>query len=123
MVIQVINQISHLYKGSVVTVHSAIEATATSDAIDCQGYNAILMFFTTSAANNWTIKLQGSDSKNGTYADCYELANTGSMAAMSYQLNSNKVFLFKGIPDWIKIVATEDVDGSTVTVKIQPCIA
>jgi len=42
------------------------------------------------------------------------------MAAMSYQLNSNKVFLFKGIPDWIKIVATEDADGATVTVKVQP---
>jgi hypothetical protein len=107
-------------KGAVTTVHDAIQATATSDPVDCRGFNAVLVYFTTSAANNWTIKVQGSDTRNGTYADCYELANTGSMAAMSYQLNSNKVFLFKGIPAWIKIVATEDADGSTVTVKVQP---
>lgn len=116
-----IHQIDKFYKGNVITVHSAITATATSDAVDCIGYNAVLVYFTTSAANNWTVKVQGSYSKNGTYADCYELANTGTMTVMSYQLNSDKVFIFKGIPDWIKIVATEDADGSTVTVKVQPC--
>jgi len=93
-------------KGPITTVHDGIQATATSDPVDCRGFNAVLVYFTTSAANNWTIKVQGSDTRNGTYADCYELANTGSMAAMSYH--------------WIKIVATEDADGSTVTVKVQP---
>ena len=117
-----IHQIDNVYKGNIITAHSAITATATSAPINCQGKNALLVYFTTSAANNWTIKIQGSDTRNGTYADCYELANTGSMAAMSYQLNANRVFLFRGIPDWIKVVATEDADGATVTVKVQPCI-
>jgi hypothetical protein len=117
-----IHQIDKLYKGNVITVHSAITATATSDPVDCRGYNALLVFFDTSAANNWTIKVQGAPTRSGTYADCYEQANTGTMTLMSYQLNADRVFLFKGIPDWVKIVATEDVDGSTVTVKVQPCI-
>jgi hypothetical protein len=107
-------------KASPVTAISAKAVTTTSDPIDCKGYNAVLVYFTTSAEKNWTIKVQGCDTRNGTYADCYEQANTGSMAAMSYQLNANRVFLFKGIPDWIKIVATEDADGATVTVKVQP---
>jgi hypothetical protein len=112
--------INHMQKGLVTTAHSAISATATSVPINCEGYNAILVSVDFSAAQNWTFKVQGSLTENGNYFDVYELANTGSMAAMSYQTDADKIFLFKGIPDWIKIVATEDVDGATVTVKVQP---
>jgi hypothetical protein len=118
-----IQQIDNIYKGNVVTAHSAITATAISNKIDCRGKNAVLIQALISvAAQNWTFKVQGSMTENGTYTDCYELANTGSMALMSYQTNASKMFLFKGIPDWIKIVATEDVDGATVTVNVQPLI-
>jgi hypothetical protein len=112
--------INKLNKGNVTQIFTAIEATTTSAKIKCVGYNAILIDAEFSGAANWTFKVQGSLTENGTYKDCYELANTGSMAAMSYQTNASKVFLFKGIPDWVKIVATEDVDGQTVTVKVQP---
>jgi hypothetical protein len=108
------------HKGPVTTAHSAIQATATSAPIDCTGYNAVLVEASISATFNWTFKVQGCLTENGTYVDCYELANTGSMALMSYQTNASKVFLFKGIPDWIKIVATEDANGATVTVRVQP---
>lgn len=114
-----IMQIDSLYKSKPVTAHSSITATATSVPICAEGKNAVLIQFITSAANNWTIKLTGSFTKHGTYTDLYELANTGAMAQMLYQLNSNKMFLFKGIPNWIKIVATEDADGSTVSVYAQ----
>lgn len=107
-------------KGTVITAHSAIDATTTSAAIDCRGYNAVLVDVTLSGVANWTFKVQGSLTQGGTYKDCYELANTGSMVAMSYQTNASKVFIFKGIPDWIKIVATEDVNGQTATVLVQP---
>ncbi|KJS84988.1 MAG: hypothetical protein JM58_09470 [Peptococcaceae bacterium BICA1-8] len=111
----------NMKKGLVTVAHSAIEATATSSAIDCRGYNAILISAAISVAVAlWTFKVQGALSSTDTFADCYELANTGSMAAMSYQTNASKVFLFKGIPDYVKIVATEDADGATVTVKVQP---
>jgi len=113
-------EIDSMYKGNVTTVHSAITATATSVIVDCTGYNALLVEFVISGAANWTVSLTGSLTRGGTYGSLYELANTGSMAAMSYQLNSNRVFLFKGIPDWVKVVATEDAGAETVTVRVQP---
>jgi hypothetical protein len=112
--------IDKVNKGNVTTVHNAISATATSAAIDCRGKNGLLMQVEFSAAANWTFKIQGSLTQHGTYADWYEQANTGVMKAMSYQTNASKGFTFKGVPDWVKIVATEDVDGATVTVKAQP---
>jgi len=107
-------------KGGIVTAHSAIVATATSAEIDCRGYNAVLIEASLSATFNWTFKVQGCMVSGGTFVDCYEQANTGSMVAMFHQTNASRIFLFKGIPDYIKIVATEDADGATVTVKVQP---
>lgn len=113
--------VGKMSKGAPVTAHSAITATATSDEIDCRGFNAILIETTvTVAASNWTIKVQGCMVSGGTFLDWYELANTGTMTLMSYQFNASRGFVFRGIPDWVKIVATEDVDGATVTVKAQP---
>jgi hypothetical protein len=112
--------IDKINKGNVVTAHSAITATATSKKIDCRGKNGILIEASISAAKNWTFKIQGCMTENGTYVDWYEQANTGVMTLMSHQANASRGFTFKGIPDWIKIVATEDEDGATVTVKAQP---
>jgi len=50
----------------------------------------------------------------------YEMVNTGTMTLMSYQCNASRIFIFKGVPDWVKIVATEDVNGVSVTVRVQP---
>ncbi len=107
-------------KGAITTAHSAITGTATSAEIDCRGYNAVLVSADISAAFNWTFKVQGCIVSGGTFVDLYEQANTGAMVAMSYQCNSSRIFVFKGIPDYIKVVATEDADGATVTVKVQP---
>lgn len=107
-------------KGSVVTALKDKAATSTSEKIDCTGYNSVLVQVILNATKNWTIKIQGSLTENGTYADCYELANTGEMALMSHQTNASSVFCFKGIPDWIKVVATEDEDGAKITVHVQP---
>jgi hypothetical protein len=110
-----------LAKGAVTTAHSAITATALSAEVDCRGYNALLVEVAISGgANNWTFSLQGCMASGGTFVPLYELANTGSMAAMSYQCDSSRMFLFKGIPDFVKLNANEDVNGSTVTVKVQP---
>lgn len=112
--------VNKMGKGTVTTAHNAITATTTSTAITCTGYNSALVYVTLDSAKNWTFKVQGAMELAGTYVDWYELANTGSMAAMSYQCNASRGFIFKGIPDYIKIVATEDEDGATVTVKVQP---
>lgn len=106
-------------KGGIVTAHDSITATATSVEVDCRGYNSLLLQVNLSDSCNWTFKVQGCMTSGGTFVDCYE-ANTGAMALMSYQCNASRIFVFKGIPDYIKIVATEDADGATVTVKVQP---
>jgi hypothetical protein len=112
--------VNKMGKGAVTTAHSAIATTTTSAEIDCRGFNGILVGIELSAAHNWTIKVQGSSISGGTFKDCYELANTGVMTLMSHQTNSNRIIAFKGIPDYIKIVATEDEDGATCTVTVQP---
>ncbi len=112
--------VGKMSKGPVTTAHNAITMTTTSNEIDCRGYNAVLIEASISAAFNWTFKIQGCMVSGGTFVDCYEQANTGTMTLMSYQCNASRIFLFRGVPDYIKIVATEDQDGATVTVKVQP---
>jgi len=107
-------------KGSVTKVINAVEVTTTSSEIDCQGFNAILVQTAITNSKNWTVKVQGSLTSGGTFVDWYELANTGSMAAMSHLHSAGQGFIFKGIPDYVKIVATEEVDGGACTVTVQP---
>jgi hypothetical protein len=107
-------------KGAVTTAHNAIDATATSAEIDCRGFNGILVEASISAAFNWTFKLQGCMVSGGTFVDWYEMANTGAMTLMSYQCNASRGWVWKGIPDYVKIVATENASGATATVKVQP---
>lgn len=109
-----------LMRGIVTTVHSAITSTATSAAVDCRGFNGVLIDFTISGAANWTISITGCDEATGTFKPVYEQVNTGTMTLLSYQLNSNRIFGFKGVPNYIKVVATEDAGAETVTVKAQP---
>jgi hypothetical protein len=115
--------VAKMSKGSVLTAAtlglSGKSATTTSNEVDARGYNAILIAFTISGAANWTIKVQGSLTSGGTYFDIYQLANTGAMAAMSYQTNASRMFLFKGLPDYIKIVATEDAGAETISINAQ----
>lgn len=112
--------VAKMSKGSRTVAHNAITATATSNEVDCRGFNSVLLDVDLSAANNWTFKIQGCTVSGGTFKDCYEQANTGTMTLMSYQTNASKIFVFKGVPDYIKVVATEDADGATCTVAVQP---
>jgi hypothetical protein len=114
--------VAKMSKGAVTTAHNAITEGATSAEIDCRGFNSILVEVAISvAAKLWTTKVQGCMVSGGTFIDCYEQANTGVMTLMSYQTSTSKIFVFKGIPDYVKIVATEDEDAATITVKVQPC--
>jgi len=75
--------------------------------INWDGYNSILIEATISATTNWTFKVQRCLISGGTFVDWYDQANTGVMTLMSYQTNSNKGFVFKGIPNFVKIVAMD----------------
>ena len=113
--------VAKMSKGSVLTVHSSLTSTTTSAEVDCRGYNSILVQVTQTGTGTWTYSIQGSLISGATFFDCYEQTNTGSMMQMSYSgVTSSRMFLFKGIPDYIKVVATETVDGATVSVQVQP---
>lgn len=108
-------------KGAVTTAHAAITATATSAEIDCRGYNSVLLEITQSAAETWTFTVQGCMVSGGTFLDVYEMANTGALALMTIVENTlSRIVVFRGIPDYIKIVATEVAGTATITVKVQP---
>lgn len=108
--------IQSLKKGPVTQAHNAIAITTTSAEIDCRGYNAaFIQTDITVQVKNWTVKIQGSCISGGTFSDCYEGATL-----MSYQTNSSRIKLWKGIPDFIKIVSTEDEDGGKCSVWVQP---
>ena len=114
-------QITKQFGSGVTVAHNSITGTATSAEIDCRGYNSLLVEVSVSIATKlWTFKVQGSLLSGGTFVDGYELSNTGIMTVMSYQTNASKGFVFRGIPSFVKIVATEDEDGATCTVRVQP---
>ena len=100
-----------------VVAHNAITGTATSTAIDCRGYNAVYVEIAiTVAAVNWTVSLLGSSSAGGTYSALYVDAT-----AVSKQTATTYAGMWRGVPDWVKVLATEDVDTGKCTVTITPC--
>lgn len=107
-----------LLKGFVTTVHNAIAVTTTSAAVTCIGYNALLVTVIIGAGGGtWKIDVQGCNTSGGTFVNIYDnydnQLTTGNLTA-------SRMRLFVAIPDYIKIVATEVVDGSTCTVEVQP---
>lgn len=102
-------------KGAVTVSHNAISITTTGIEINTQGFNAIMIQeIITDAVKNWTVKLTGSMISGGTFSDVYD---NGTLCSM--QTNSNKIMLFKGIPQFLKIVANEDEDTGKCTVVYQ----
>jgi len=110
-------QLDNVYKGNVITAHSAISATATSAQIDCKGKNAVLVSILITGTGTWKFDIQGRLDGSGTYMDIYDNADSQLTTG---NLTASRMKLFVAIPDMIKIVATEVVDGATCTVRVQP---
>lgn len=105
-----------LARGSKVTAHSAITATATSVFQKCRGHNALILYVDfTAGTGTWTVKIQGK-SILGAYIDMYD--NNGNAMSIA-SITADRAQLFVGIPSDFKIVATEDADGATVTVSYE----
>ena len=95
---------------------TGITATTTSIAYNCKGHNAMILYFNlTAGTGTFTVKIQGK-SPDGAYVDMYD--NGGYIMALS-SVTADKAQLFVGIPYDFKIVATESVDGATVTVSYE----
>lgn len=102
-------------KGSVTTAHNAITATTTSTEVDCTGYNGLIVHATMTNSREWEVKVVGSPTTGGTFVDCYDAATQ-----MTLTSSTGKCVLWKGIPEFVKIVATENSDGGACTVVVQP---
>ena len=105
-------------RGKKVTVMSGITVSTTSANQDSRGHNAILLYFNmTAGTGTFTVKIQGKVPDTvDTYVDVYD--NNDNLLAMSSVTASQGKFLV-GLPYDFKIVATEDVDGATVTVAYE----
>lgn len=102
-------------KGSVTTAHNAITATTTSTEVDCTGYNGLIVHATMTDSKVWEVKVVGSPTTGGTFVDCYDAATQ-----MTLTSSTGKCVLWKGIPEFVKIVATENSNGGACTVVVQP---
>lgn len=97
--------------GTLTTSHNAITGTATSAAIDCRGYTDLWCGVTLSTTGTWTISLTASNTLAGTYYD---------LTGQSVTLTATGAHVFHGVPDWVKVVATEDSGSAACTVVTMP---
>jgi hypothetical protein len=114
----------------VTTVHDAITASVTSantTPVDCTNFNGVLVYIDLSSTGSpdWTIDIESSDTKTGTYADCYDYttltpSDDTPVKLTTGSLTEDRVCLFKGIGNWVKAVPTENGGTGTCTVKLQP---
>ena len=109
--------VAKMSKGAVTTAHNAITATATSAEIDCRGFNSLIIHWVSSAIDKtWTIQIAGATGSGLTFAPWITSIGVDN----TYTTDITGFFVVQGIPDYIKIIATEVDDGATVTCKVQP---
>ncbi len=96
---------------------TAIEATTTSAAKRARGHNSIIIYVDfTAGSGTFSIKVQGAEKDGGTYIDMYK--EDGNAMAMA-SVTADKAQVFSGIPEHFKIVATEDSNGATISVRYE----
>ena len=99
-------------KGSAVVAHDEITANATSAEIDCRGYNSIIIHWESDKTNKtWTIQILGSATSGGSFVEWITSAGVSNL----YTTDISGFFVVQGVPDFIKVVATEVDDGATVS--------
>ncbi len=104
-------------QGTTTTALSLVQSTTTSAAIDCRGFDSVIVeIAVTVAVKLWTVALSGANAVDGTF----NALSTGA-TAMSKQTNTTYCGVWRGVPDWVKVTATEDEDTGKCTVKITPC--
>lgn len=116
--------VSKMSKGGIVVAHAAIVATATSAEIDCRGFNTISVEMGCSAfsSGNWVGAVHGCAVSGGTFGACYSPKDDGTNVAQAIaaiSTNGNTTYYFKGVPNYVKIVATRTTDG-TLTCTVTP---
>lgn len=108
--------VGRMSKGGLTPALASITATTTSGELNCSGYNSVFVEVIVTGTGTWTVALQGSLTSGGTFVDLYD----GATAMSKQGIAASQIFLFKGIPDFLKVVATETADGATVSVRLLP---
>lgn len=116
--------VSKMSKGGIIVAHNAIVATATSAEIDCRGFNTISVEMACSAftSGNWVAAIHGCAITGGTFGACYSPQDAGTNVAQAIaaiSANGNTTYYFRGVPNYVKIVATRTTDG-TLTCTVTP---
>jgi hypothetical protein len=78
------------------------------------GWDALYCAVTLSTTGQWTISLTGCDTLAGTYLD---------MVGQSMTFSASGIYTFTGLPDFVKIVATEDSGSAACTVQTMPVVS
>lgn len=107
--------VAKMSKSSIITAHNAISSTATSTEISSVGYNAILLHVVITGTGTWEASITSSPTSGGTFVDTYD----GTTKVSTGGLTESRCVLLRGITDYVKVVATELVNGATCTVKVQ----
>lgn len=107
--------VAKMSKGSIgiPTELQAITVTTTSNEINASGYNSVLVELEPTGGT-WTVEVKGAFVSNGVYANLYNGINQSSTGVISTAV----MVLFRGIPDYIKLVATKG-SGASANVKYQ----
>lgn len=117
--------VSKMTKGAVETPHNGINSTTTSSELDCRGFNTISLECTISgiSGGSWIASLTGCSVSGGTFGNCFTPKDDGTFAQQktpTLNANGNTTYYFRGIPNYLKIVATETGNGGNLTCKVTP---
>lgn len=105
------------YKGDTVVAHAAGTTSATSAEISIPNYNAIKVFVHYTGSGTHTIAIQDAADPGGTFVNSYD--NLG-VQMITPTISASGSYLFVGVADQIKIVATRVSGTSTVEVVVVP---
>jgi hypothetical protein len=115
----VITQMEYVAKGDTQTVITAGTGASptTSSEFSIVGFNAMKVYLYLTGTGAWTLTVQDSSNPAGTFVNSYD--NQGNLM-QTPSMSASGSFLFVGLSDQCKIVATEDSGTATIQVDIVP---
>lgn len=103
-------------KGNTTTALSAVSATTLSSSIDCTGFTSVLVAIVCNDSGVWNVALTGSPIDEGIFLPLYD----GAYKLETGNISDARIMLFRGIPDFLKVIATLISGAGTCDVIVQP---
>jgi len=121
--------VDKMSKGSVTTAHNAISASvaeASCTAIDCRGFNSIIVKMVVASiagGGTWTGSVYGASAAGETTGPNYSPKDDGTFVAqatLAIAADGVTNYCFRGVPNYVKIVPVLAVGTGTLTVTVTP---